>query len=117
MVGRAEGVFEIGQEGRRGCYAFEGERKLLFWFHNYLVEVQSNGAGGGNKLNVYDVRNKFVAYSGSIGNVTQIVSEWSEIFVLTSDRKMLQVVNGVMGTQIGLGLGFGFRSCVDKSYS
>jgi len=91
MVGRAEGVFEIAPEGRRGCYAFEGERKLLFWFHNYLVEVQLPGGGAANKLNVYDVRNKFVAYSGSVGNVTQIVSEWSEIFVLTSDRKMLQL--------------------------
>jgi len=98
MVGRAEGVFEIGVDGRRGCYAFEGERKLLFWFHNYLVEIQSTGAS--NKLNVYDVRNKFVAYSGTVGNVTQIVSEWSEIFVLTSDRKMLQLIEKDVQTKL-----------------
>ena len=62
----------------------------------FQVEIRS--AGASNELNVYDVRNKFVAYSGTVGNVTQIVSEWSEIFVLTSDRKMLQLIEKVRVT-------------------
>lgn len=99
FIGRADGVFEIGPDGRRGCYAFEGERKLLFWFKNYLVEVQH--AGEEDQLNIYDVRNKFVAYSGAFtGKVTQIVSEWGEIFVLTADRKMLQLTEKDVQTKL-----------------
>jgi len=99
FIGRADGVFEIGPDGRRGCYAFEGERKLLFWFKNYLVEVQSGGDD--DHLNIYDVRNKFVAYSVAFtGKVTQIVSEWGEIFVLTADRKMQQLTEKDVQTKL-----------------
>jgi len=38
-----------------------------------------------NTLTIYDLRNKFIAYTNSFPNIAHIVSEWGSIFVLTID--------------------------------
>jgi hypothetical protein len=42
-----------------------------------------------NTFNIYDLKNKFIAYSETkFQNVTQVVSEWGSIYVVTGDGKV-----------------------------
>lgn len=39
-------------------------------------------------LTIYDLDNKFVAYSASFDDVIDVVAEWGSFFILTRDGKM-----------------------------
>lgn len=41
-----------------------------------------------NILTIYDIQNKFIAYSGPIPEILDILSEWGSIFVLCTDGKV-----------------------------
>jgi len=52
--------------GRGPCFALEGQKTILTWFRTYLVIVGSDPANPKfNSFNIYDLRNKFIAYTGS----------------------------------------------------
>lgn len=93
VVGRPEAIYFYSPEGRGPCLAFEGDKERLAWFRNNLIVV---GAGGAmlknlNALNIYDMKNKFNAFSGAFENVSHVLTEWGTIFVLTHDRKAFQL--------------------------
>jgi hypothetical protein len=45
-----------------------------------------------NTFTIYDLKNKFIAYSENrFQNITQVVSEWGSIFVITGDNKVRSV--------------------------
>eukprot|EP01137_Pigoraptor_chileana_P023996 Opistho-2@91225 len=110
VVGRRGAVYFYYPDSRGSCYAFEGDKKLVTWFRNYLVVVGGVGdaqpqpsagqspnpaakraLGGGSMVTVYDIKNRFIAYSGSFGDVLAVVAEWGSVFVLTSDRRLYQL--------------------------
>lgn len=39
-------------------------------------------------LTVYDLDNKFIAYSASFDDVIDVVAEWGSFYILTRDNKM-----------------------------
>lgn len=39
-------------------------------------------------LTIYDLDNKFIAYSGSFDDVIDVVAEWGSFYILTRDGKM-----------------------------
>ena len=39
-------------------------------------------------VTVYDVGNKFIAYSGPVPEVSHVLSEWGSLFCLASDGKV-----------------------------
>lgn len=93
-IGRKEAVYFYEPEGRGPCFAFEGEKKMLSWFRGYLIVVSQQEVASGPKQDVftiYDLKNKFIAYTTTFTNISYIVSEWGSIFVLTRDGLLYQV--------------------------
>ena len=39
-------------------------------------------------ITIYDVENKFIAYTGPVPEVAQILCEWGSVYCLTSDGKV-----------------------------
>jgi vacuolar protein sorting-associated protein 11 len=94
VIGRStpmEAVFFYGTEGRGATLGLEGDKQLLQWFRGYLIVVgnQTAAVGGSaqgahkyNTFTVYDLKNKYVAYSENrFRNITQVVCEWGSVFV------------------------------------
>ena len=65
---------------------------------------QAFGAEGvaGTVLTLYDLKNKFVAYSGTFGTseggspkaIKSVLGEWGELFVITDDKKVSHFLVG-----------------------
>eukprot|EP01114_Cavostelium_apophysatum_P016791 TRINITY_DN4846_c1_g1_i1.p1 TRINITY_DN4846_c1_g1~~TRINITY_DN4846_c1_g1_i1.p1 ORF type:complete len:953 (+),score=293.87 TRINITY_DN4846_c1_g1_i1:58-2916(+) len=93
VIGRNEAVYFYESDGMGPCFGFEGDKKLLSWFRGYLVVVGQDPSNlKFNTFNIYDLKNKFIAYSETrFQNVTQVISEWGLIFVTTGDGKIYQL--------------------------
>ncbi|XP_077990077.1 vacuolar protein sorting-associated protein 11 homolog [Glandiceps talaboti] len=100
VIGRSEAVYFYQADGRGPCLAFEGDKLLLQWYRGYLVLVSREnktiprGATGGaptrnmNVVTVYDIQNKFIAYSSPIPEVLDVLCEWGSMYVLSGDHKL-----------------------------
>ncbi|KAJ8321881.1 hypothetical protein KUTeg_000352 [Tegillarca granosa] len=96
-------VYFYQPDGRGPCLAFEGEKLQLHWFRGYLIVVGKenkplprapNLAGQTFEMNivtVYDIQNKFIAYSAPFPDVINIMCEWGSVFILGGDRKLYQL--------------------------
>lgn len=90
IIGRSEAVYFYEVDGRGPCWAFEGSKKFLGWFRGYLLCViadhRSNNKG---TFNVYDLKNRLIAHSMPVGEVSHMLCEWGNIILIMSDKKVL----------------------------
>ncbi|ESO93774.1 hypothetical protein LOTGIDRAFT_182193 [Lottia gigantea] len=102
VIGRSDAVYFYQPDGRGPCLAFEGEKLQLHWFRGYLVivgketKLQSRAPILGNNkvmnlLTVYDIQNKFIAYSAPYQEVIDVMCEWGSLYILAGDRKLYQL--------------------------
>ena len=49
---------------------------------------RSRGGVEMHTVTVYDIQNKFIAYSAPIPEVSQVMSEWGSLYVLCHDGKV-----------------------------
>ncbi|XP_067666114.1 vacuolar protein sorting-associated protein 11 homolog [Haliotis asinina] len=103
VIGRQDAVYFYQPDGRGPCLAFEGEKLQLHWFRGYLVVVGKDnknmprapvlGTQGleMNTVTVYDIQNKFIAYSAPYPDVIDVMCEWGSLYVLAGDRKLYQL--------------------------
>ncbi|ERN12390.1 vacuolar protein-sorting-associated protein 11 homolog isoform X1 [Amborella trichopoda] len=89
VIGRPEAVYFYEVDGRGPCWAFEGEKKFLGWFRGYLLAVISDQRGNKNTFNVYDLKNRLIAHSIVVGDVSHMLSEWGNIILIMSDKTAL----------------------------
>lgn len=64
-------------------------------------------------LTIYDLDNKFIAYSASFDDVVDVVAEWGSFYILTRDGKM--VVLQEKDTQTKLEVSPEGTACTDDS--
>ncbi|KAI8593020.1 hypothetical protein BDZ88DRAFT_405220 [Geranomyces variabilis] len=138
VVGRKEAVYFYGLDGRGPCASIEGEKTSMAWFRNYLVivtrepidvvaaphsaladyvdkekssvvEAAPLEASPGTVLTIYDLKNKFVAYTGTFGGggmraqpIKAVLGEWGELFVITADHKMYRLREKDMDTKLDI---------------
>lgn len=76
-------------DGRGPCWAFDGEKKFLGWFRGYLLCVIGDQRNSKNSFNIYDLKNKLIAHSMVVGEVSHMLCEWGYIILIMSDRKVL----------------------------
>ncbi|KJE89841.1 hypothetical protein CAOG_01266 [Capsaspora owczarzaki ATCC 30864] len=113
VVARNEAVYFFEVEDRGPAFAFEGPKRLVSWFRNYLIVVTSpqtnappvSGSTAGsavaasastmrpslsrvNTVSIYDVKNKFIAFQATFNDVIDVVNEWGAIYVLTAEKKV-----------------------------
>ena len=117
VTGRNDAVYCYTPESRGQCYAFDGRKAALHYFRNYLVVVSVDGSGGGGSsgaktsptsvvpqganqlshsqvkhvLTVFDVANKFVAFTAPVKPVKALLSEWGLLFAITEDNRLFQL--------------------------
>lgn len=89
VIGRTEAVYFYEVDGRGPCWAFEGEKLFLGWFRGYLLSVIADQRTSRNVFNIYDLKNRLIAYSLPVGEVTHMLCEWGNIILLTRDHKVL----------------------------
>lgn len=111
IVARDEAIYLCSTEGRGASVAYEGYKSSVHTHLNYLVIVsppffptassasatvrnfvaknQPSDRTDISKVTIFDIENKFVAYSGTfVEGVRAVISEWGNIYVLTNDGKL-----------------------------
>lgn len=109
VVGRNDAIYFYNIDGRGPCLAYDGQKCFLFWFRSYLVVITVNDIARLNQSNdpsalpmsastltnpnpnlvtVYDINKKFIAFSSPIPGVSQVVSEWGVLYILTTDGRV-----------------------------
>lgn len=104
IVARKEALYFYQVDGRGPCLAFEGEKQMVTWWRGYLVvvskdnkQIQRPAVGGSsqprnvNVVTVYDIQNKFIAFTGTFQGVIDVVCEWGSLFVITMENKIFQL--------------------------
>lgn len=88
IIGRPEAVYFYEVDGRGPCWAFEGEKKFLGWFRGYLLCVISDRSGR-DSFNVYDLKNRLIAHSLVVKEVSHMLCEWGNIILIMADKSAL----------------------------
>ncbi|CAN4099934.1 unnamed protein product [Withania somnifera] len=89
IIGRPEAIYFYEIDGRGPCWAFEGEKKFLGWFRGYLLCVFADQRTGKNTFNVYDLKNRLIAHSIVVKEVSQMLCEWGNIILILEDKSAL----------------------------
>ncbi|XP_060553204.1 vacuolar protein sorting-associated protein 11 homolog [Ruditapes philippinarum] len=104
VIGRDDALYFYQPDGKGPCLAFEGEKFQLHWFRGYLVIVGKESKSfpkvpmirSGHNMDmhivtVYDIQNKFIAYTAPYPDVIDVVSEWGSLYIIAGDRKVYQL--------------------------
>ncbi|KAF5378286.1 hypothetical protein D9615_008715 [Tricholomella constricta] len=125
VVAKDEAIFFCATEGRGACYAYEGHKSSIHTHLNYLVIVSppfiASAASASatvrnfaartpnynesdiTKVTVFEPENKYVAYTGTFTHdVREIISQWGQIYVLTSDGKLICLQEKSTATKLDL---------------
>ena len=89
IIGRPEAVYFYEVDGRGPCWAFEGEKKLLGWFRGYLLCVIADQRTGKHTFNIYDLKNRLIAHSALVKEVSHMLYEWGNIILIMNDKSAL----------------------------
>ncbi|XP_041030262.1 vacuolar protein sorting-associated protein 11 homolog isoform X2 [Carcharodon carcharias] len=94
-------VYLYQPDERGPCFAFDGQKQIVHCYRGYLLIVSKEKKTsktdfvGGNEqssekqiLTIYDLDNKFIAYTAAFDDIVDVLSEWGSLYVLTSDRKI-----------------------------
>jgi hypothetical protein len=109
VIGRNDAIYYYGQHGRGPPYTYEGEKKIISTFKDYVVIVappKSNAMPRSNPLRAFGVgaaddafntstftilntELRYVAHQEQLTSQVQyVVSEWDDLFVFTIDGKV-----------------------------
>ncbi|XP_043720547.1 vacuolar protein-sorting-associated protein 11 homolog [Telopea speciosissima] len=89
VLGRPEAVYFYEADGRGPCWAFEGEKKFLGWFRGYLLCVIADQRNGKVTFNIYDLKNRLIAQSLVVREVSHLLCEWGSIILIMTDKTAL----------------------------
>eukprot|EP01100_Stratorugosa_tubuloviscum_P009148 TRINITY_DN3821_c1_g1_i2.p1 TRINITY_DN3821_c1_g1~~TRINITY_DN3821_c1_g1_i2.p1 ORF type:complete len:907 (-),score=370.21 TRINITY_DN3821_c1_g1_i2:89-2758(-) len=91
VIGNKDGIFFFTPEGRGACLAIEQPKKLM-WFRGYLIVVSDDPTKQRNSfVTVYDLKNKFIAFTESFHLFAHVMIEWNSLFIVTSEKKIFQL--------------------------
>ncbi|CAB4024642.1 vacuolar sorting-associated 11 homolog, partial [Paramuricea clavata] len=96
VAARTEALYFYQPDCRGAVLPFEGEKLMISWHRGYLVVVSSDMKGipgksaarSMNLVTIYDIQNKFVAFSGPLPGVADVLSEWGSLYILTSGNTL-----------------------------
>lgn len=89
IIGRTEAVYFYDIDGRGPCWAFEGEKKFIGWFRGYLLCVTADHKTNKNTFNIYDLKNRLIAHSIVVEEVSHMLCEWGNIILILKDKSAL----------------------------
>eukprot|EP00457_Paulinella_chromatophora_P001265 gb/GEZN01001267.1/.p1 GENE.gb/GEZN01001267.1/~~gb/GEZN01001267.1/.p1 ORF type:complete len:995 (+),score=149.02 gb/GEZN01001267.1/:333-2987(+) len=101
VAARKEAVFFYDEDSKGICFGFDGMKKLVGWFSNYLVLVNEIPTEPKkNTLTIYDLKNKFIAYAAKVETVVEVVAEWGALFILTASHKCYQLTEKDLASKL-----------------
>ncbi|KAJ7416993.1 vacuolar protein sorting-associated protein 11 [Willisornis vidua] len=79
IVAGNECVYLYQPDERGPCFAFEGQKLIVHWYRG--SEFAGNEAQNSDKqvLNIYDLCNKFIAYSSVFEDIVDVLAEWGSL--------------------------------------
>ena len=80
VTGQNDAIFCYNPEGRGQCYAFEGKKRLMYWYRGYLTTLSDEGLDKAT-ITIFDVQNKFIGFTALIKPILAVISEWGSIFL------------------------------------
>lgn len=93
VVGREEGVFSYSVEDRGGAAGFEGIKQCVTSVGRYILVASLVEKTKRNNINIYDLRNKFISFSGQIAageKIVLIMHDGGSAYVLTSSNMLFR---------------------------
>merc|ERR1719278_936784 len=91
VTGQNIAIFCYNPEGRGQCYAFEGKKRLMYWYRGYLTTVSDEGLDKAT-ITIFDVQNKFIGFTAPIKPILAVVSERGSILLVTQEGKLHQLL-------------------------
>ena len=100
-IARQDAIYFYSSEGRGQCHAIEGDKSHIFWFRTYLVVVSKDQTNYSlakpvsttenvkQILTIFDIQNKFIAYSAPIKAIKALTSEWGLLYGLNDANDVL----------------------------
>jgi len=110
IVARDDAIYTYGLHGRGPFYAYEGQKKMITIFKDYVAVVSPpktntitrsgplRAFGGGShaddifntsSFTLLNIDLKFIAHQEALSSqVKALVSEWGDLFILTTDGKV-----------------------------
>ena len=115
-IARKDAIYFYSAEGRGQCHAIEGEKCNIFWFRTYLVVVTKETPSWSNKsadlhrgredkhiLTIFDIQNKFIAYSAPVKSINFLAAEWGLLYGLADgDTKLFHLVEKDIQSKLDL---------------
>lgn len=75
-------------KGTKGEPKQGGLTSVSFLFHRSEFTSRDTQSSDKQILNVYDLCNKFIAYSAVFEDVVDVLAEWGSLYVLTRDGRV-----------------------------
>lgn len=102
IVGCDEALYMYQWDGMGPCLAFEADKVIVSWFRSYLVCVVSDNDK--TIINVYDINNKYVAYSTPLEEITHVLPNWGggELVVVTRQGKIFALTEKSTEDRLGV---------------
>lgn len=102
VMGCKSAVFFYHLEGVGPCLAFEAEKELVTCFRNYLVCVVRDNDK--TILNIYDIHNKYVAYSTPLVGISHVLPHWNggELIVVTKQGRLFSLTEKSTEDRLGV---------------
>lgn len=104
-VGLNNAVYFYQPDGRGPCLAFEGEKLVLHRFKTYLVVISRDSpiksyndrvrlklpdlSARRIHLDIYDIKNKYIAHSSLIPAIQEVFDEWGQLFVICTNGQVI----------------------------
>ena len=89
LVTAREAVYFYDPDERGVCYGLTDPKRHALWFGSYLCLVTADEASSTGQardvLTIYDLKNKFVAYSAKLAEpITHLLPEWGSLQLVTA---------------------------------
>ncbi|XP_063625804.1 vacuolar protein sorting-associated protein 11 homolog [Cydia splendana] len=104
-VATDDAIFCYTSEGRGPCYAIEGEKVRLDWFHSYLVittTASKHGAAPAHRLTILDIQNKFIVFEKTFEEIEAVLTEWGSFYILTKNKEMIYLAEKDLHSKLWL---------------
>eukprot|EP00595_Chromulina_sp_UTEXLB2642_P001936 CAMPEP_0196767992 /NCGR_PEP_ID=MMETSP1095-20130614/42212_1 /TAXON_ID=96789 ORGANISM="Chromulina nebulosa, Strain UTEXLB2642" /NCGR_SAMPLE_ID=MMETSP1095 /ASSEMBLY_ACC=CAM_ASM_000446 /LENGTH=305 /DNA_ID=CAMNT_0042136947 /DNA_START=249 /DNA_END=1167 /DNA_ORIENTATION=- len=95
VVAREEGVFSYSVEDRGGAAGFEGIKQCVCAVGRYILVGSLDEKTYRNNIAIYDLKNKFISFSGQIAAGEKILSVMNDggiAYLLTSSHMLIDIV-------------------------
>lgn len=120
-LGRPDGLFLYQADGRGPCLAVDGSKQLLAAHKRFLavigdetdekasktskspiVSVKTPSQPIRSVVSIYDVRHRYVAFSGTFEPIRRVFSAWGSILLLTRSGRLIELREQDAGFQLEL---------------